>query len=143
VISAADHFTYTGASSTDSQNLRALQVAVTKMEAAASGDAIAGAVENAIDDAFLATGGVPIFVGPNGVHFNFTAEPQRDAATQEALDALAYANLAASARATTSGRPMPGSTGRSDGCGRASRNDWRVGANSTPGVRPSRCQEQL
>lgn len=26
---------------------------------------------------------------------------------------------------------------------RAYRLDWRVGANSTPGVRPSRCQEQL
>jgi hypothetical protein len=89
-ISATDHFTYAGASSTDSQNLRALQVAATQTVAAISGQVITGQVEDAIDDAFN-NGTTPITPGPNGLHFNFAAEPQQDAATQEAFDALAYA----------------------------------------------------
>jgi hypothetical protein len=79
-----------GSGNTNSQYLRALQVAATQTVAAISGQVIIGQVEDAIDDAFN-NGTAPITPGPNGLHFNFAAEPQQDAATQEAFDALDYA----------------------------------------------------
>jgi hypothetical protein len=82
-----------GASSSDSQYLRALQVAVTKTVAANSGAAITGAVDGAIGDAFSSTGGAPITVGPNGFAMNFAAEPpsQISSRTDDAFSALGYA----------------------------------------------------
>jgi predicted transcriptional regulator len=58
----------------DSVRLRALQVAVTKVEAQSSGDAFAGAVASAIADGF-AEGGALITPSGNSVRFNFAAEP--------------------------------------------------------------------
>ncbi|MGP0093898.1 MAG: autotransporter outer membrane beta-barrel domain-containing protein, partial [Xanthobacteraceae bacterium] len=75
---------------TDSQNLRSLQLEVTKTVAAASGAAITSAVGGAINDAFSATGGTPVTVGPNGVAFNFAAEPQRDPRLAEISNVFAY-----------------------------------------------------
>jgi len=59
----------------DSVRLRALQVAVTKVEAQASGDAFAGAVDGAIADGFTEGGGALITPSGTGVRFNFAAEP--------------------------------------------------------------------
>jgi outer membrane autotransporter protein len=75
---------------TASQNLQALEVAATKFVATASGDAITGAIDTAISDAF-SPGGAPITAGANGLTINFAAEPQPNARTQEAFDALSYA----------------------------------------------------
>ena len=78
---------------TDSQNLRSLQIAGTQAVATLSGQAITGAIEDALDDAFN-SGTAPITFSPNGLFLSFAGTPQRprDAATQEALDALAYAS---------------------------------------------------
>ena len=59
----------------DSARLRALQVAVTKVEAQASGDAFAGAVAGAIADGFSEGGGASIMPSGNGLRLNFAAEP--------------------------------------------------------------------
>jgi len=59
----------------DSVRLRALQVAVTKVEAQASGDAFAGAVAGAIADGFSEGGGALITPSSNGLRLNFAAEP--------------------------------------------------------------------
>jgi Autotransporter beta-domain len=75
---------------TNSQNLRALQIAATQTVAAISGQVITGSVEDAIDNAFT-NGAPPITLGPNGLFLSFTGQPQRDPTTEEALDALAYA----------------------------------------------------
>lgn len=78
---------------TDSQKVRALQIAASKLVAQNSGAAISGAVDGAIDDAF-GDGGSPVTLGPNGAHFNFAAEPVASDALRQAHDpfaALAYA----------------------------------------------------
>ena len=75
---------------TDSQNLSLLEIAATKFVATASGAAITGAVDSAISDAF-SNGGNPITAGPNGVTFNFAAEPQPKERTEDAFRALSYA----------------------------------------------------
>ncbi len=72
-----------------STTLRGLQIAATQTVATISGQVITGQVWDAIDDAF--NGPNPITLGPNGLHFAFTAEPPQDLTTQEAFDALAYA----------------------------------------------------
>lgn len=77
-------------SNTDSQKLRSLQIAGTNTAATISEQVIPNQVAAAIDAAF-ANGTAPVTPGPNGLRLNFAAEPQRDAATQQALDALAYA----------------------------------------------------
>lgn len=59
----------------DSIKLRALQLAVTKIEAQSSGAAISGAVDSAISEGFSANG-APVTGNDNGMRFNFTAEPQ-------------------------------------------------------------------
>jgi hypothetical protein len=58
----------------DSARLRTIQVAVTKIEAQASGDAISGAVGGAIADGFSDSGSL-IRQNGGGLHFNFAAEP--------------------------------------------------------------------
>jgi hypothetical protein len=80
----------TNSTTTNSQYVRALQLALTKAVATVSGQVISGAVDAAIGDAFATTGSAPIIVGPNGLFFNFAADPQRDAAAAKAIDALAY-----------------------------------------------------
>jgi hypothetical protein len=76
--------------SPDTQNIRALQVSVSKTEAAISGDAITGAVGGAINDAFAPGGGAgPITFGPNGIAFNFGAEPKANVAGLENVYASA------------------------------------------------------
>jgi hypothetical protein len=74
-------------------NLNLLQIQGTATVAAISGQVITGQVDAAIGDAFSG-GTTPITPGPNGLFMSFAAEPQRDAATQDARDAvnaLAYA----------------------------------------------------
>jgi hypothetical protein len=92
--SSADHFTYTATAPpastgppTDSLNLKTLQIAGTTTVATISGQTITGQVDAAIGDAFSG-GGAPVTVGPNGLFINFAAEPQRDAAEQEAQNAV-------------------------------------------------------
>lgn len=81
---------------TDSQKLRAVQVQGSAMAAQASGAAITGAVDGAIGDAF-SNGGKPVTFSPNGMSFNFAAEPEAASRTDvsrradDALNALAYA----------------------------------------------------
>ena len=59
----------------DSIKLRALQIQATKLEAQGSGQAIAGTIDGAISEGF-AQAGAPISANDNGVHFNFSADPQ-------------------------------------------------------------------
>ena len=67
-----------GGSSQDSQDIRSVQVAVTRTVATTSGAAITSAIDGAINDAFTATGGAPIIMGTNGFTMNFAAEPQSE-----------------------------------------------------------------
>jgi hypothetical protein len=78
---------------TDSLKLRNLQIEASKLVAQTSGAAISGAIDGAISDAFSATGGTPVAVGPNGFTVNFASEPQSDVMrrTDEAFSALGYA----------------------------------------------------
>ena len=71
--SAADQFTY--GVPLDSQKLRAMQVAVTPVVAQISGQAITGAVENAVEDGFSGNP-QPVSSNGSGFTFNFGAEPR-------------------------------------------------------------------
>jgi hypothetical protein len=85
---APQQFTYT--TPQQSYDIRDLQVIGTKTVATFSGDAISGAVGSATGDAL--SGGASVVTGSaGGIHFNFTAEPQRDARVEQAFNALAYA----------------------------------------------------
>jgi hypothetical protein len=75
---------------TDSQNIRLLQTAVSKSVATFSGQAITGAVDGAIGDAFNGGSG-PVTPGANGLSINFAAEPPREPRVDDAFNALAYA----------------------------------------------------
>ena len=85
-------------SNSDSQKLRSVQIQGSMLAAQASGAAITGAVGGAINDAF-ANGGAPATFSPNGMTFNFAAEPEATIALRsdvsrradDALAALAYA----------------------------------------------------
>jgi hypothetical protein len=79
-------------SNTDSQKLQALQILVSKLVATSSGAAITSAIDGAISDAF-SNGGNLVTAGPNGMTFNFAAEPKSQVAnrTDEAFSALGYA----------------------------------------------------
>ncbi len=85
----AGNFTY-GAPA-DSLNIRDLQVVGTKTVATSSGDAITGAVGDAIGDAFSNGSTSPVVAGPNGVRFNFAAEARTDSRVDDAFKALGYA----------------------------------------------------
>jgi hypothetical protein len=90
----ADLFTYVDSntnSNTDSQNLRTLQIAGSRSVAAFSGDAITGAVNGAIGNAFSDAGTPPIVASANGLMMNFTAEARRDPPSADSFYALAYA----------------------------------------------------
>jgi len=77
--SASSALTQTVAIPADSIKLRQLQVAATKMVAQNSGQAIAGAIDNAITDGFSDGGGL-VTPGGNGLRFNFSADPDQPAA---------------------------------------------------------------
>jgi hypothetical protein len=68
----------------DSLRLRALQVAVSKVEAQASGGAFEGAVAGAIADGFAEGGGALMTPSENGVRFNFAADPDASASDRRA-----------------------------------------------------------
>jgi hypothetical protein len=82
----------------DSLKLRALQLAATKIQAQASGQAISGAIGAAITEGF-SEGANLITPSGDGLHFNFAAEPQEKSQTSAGVqdrigstfDALAYA----------------------------------------------------
>jgi hypothetical protein len=76
----------------DSIKLRALQIAVTKMEAQSSGQAISGAIDDAISEGF-AGNGAPIAASDNGVRLNFAAEPQEQKSKFEERAGDAFAAL--------------------------------------------------
>jgi uncharacterized repeat protein (TIGR01451 family) len=89
----------------DSVRLRALQVAVSRVEAQASGSAFEGAVAGAIADGF-AEGGELMKPSANGVRFNFAADPdasvssgrvaeQYDSVSAARVDALRDSGLSA------------------------------------------------
>ncbi|HEY0218877.1 MAG TPA: Ig-like domain repeat protein [Afipia sp.] len=63
---------------TDSAKLRSLQVEVTKVVAQGSGQAISGAVDDAISEGFNNGSNALVTPGPNGIRFNFSAEPDGD-----------------------------------------------------------------
>ncbi|MGY3693556.1 hypothetical protein ACVIGA_003636 [Bradyrhizobium sp. USDA 3240] len=65
---------------TDSVKLRALQIDITKLVAQNSGQAISGAIDNAISEGF-SEGGSFMTPGGAGMHFNFAADPS-DGVTQ-------------------------------------------------------------
>jgi hypothetical protein len=70
----------------DSVKLRALQIAVTKIEANNSGQAISGVIDSAIAEGFSG-GGELITPSGTGVRFNFSAEPREmDPATGSVAD---------------------------------------------------------
>lgn len=80
-------FTYVVANA-DSQKLRQMQIAATKLVAQSSGQAISGAVDSAIADAFADSGEL-ISQNGNALRLNFTAEPK--SRVDDAFTALAYA----------------------------------------------------
>jgi hypothetical protein len=84
-------FTYVVANA-DSQKLRQMQLAATKFVAQTSGQAISGAVDSSITEAF-GDGGEFVSQNGNALRFNFTAEPKSRAA--DAFDALANAGMPA------------------------------------------------
>ncbi len=65
----------TSGGNTDSQKLASLQQSVTPMVATTSGQAITGAINNAIDNAF-GNGGAPFSGGPGGFALNFVDDPK-------------------------------------------------------------------
>jgi len=91
----------------DSVKLRALQVMVTKIEAQASGQAISGAIDDAVSEGFSQNGQL-VTPSDTGLHFNFAAEPQDDPASSERRDRIngAFAALGY-AGDPTKARPLP------------------------------------
>ncbi|WMT72491.1 Ig-like domain repeat protein [Bradyrhizobium sp. Ash2021] len=77
--SASSALTQTVAIPADSIKLRQLQVAVTKVVAQNSGQAIAGAIDTAITDGFSDGGGLVTPSG-TGLRFNFSADPDQPGA---------------------------------------------------------------
>ncbi len=87
--SSADQFSY--AVPADSLKVRALQNAITPMVAQTSGQVITSAIDGAINDAFSPSN-APFTGGPNGITFNFAADPQHnDPASAELQRAKAFA----------------------------------------------------
>lgn len=84
---------------TDSQNIRSLQVAITKSVATTSGAVISSAIDGGIAAGF-SNGGTPMSFGPNGGFVNFAAEPHSETTTRAegAFDALGYAGNVYKAR---------------------------------------------
>jgi hypothetical protein len=104
--SPADLFTY--AVPADSLKLRALQLGVTKLVAQNSGQAISGAIADAIEEAF-SDGGIFAKPGSTGVRFNFAADPddtpdQAKTATASGRAGNAYSDGTSGANGAGSGR---------------------------------------
>jgi hypothetical protein len=78
--------------SADSLKLRALQIAVTKIEAQSSGGAVAGAIDAAIGDGF-SDGGAPVTASDSGLHFNLAAEPESAKSVTQERVGDAFASL--------------------------------------------------
>jgi hypothetical protein len=79
----------------DSLKLRALQIAITKIEALSSGHAISGAIDGAISEGFSENDAL-ITASDNGVHFNFSGASQEhkskvDEHVGDAFAALGFA----------------------------------------------------
>jgi plastocyanin len=83
---AADRFTYTLPA--DSLKLRALQLAVTKLEANASGQATASAIADAIAEGFC-DGDQLVTMRPGGLHFNSAGDPNTKSQAKDAVGARA------------------------------------------------------
>jgi Bacterial Ig-like domain (group 3)/Autotransporter beta-domain len=79
----------------DSLKLRAMQIIGSKLVAQSSGNAISGAIDNAVTEGFEEGGPILAMAG-NGVRFNFTADTQDTVRKRERIDdafsALAYAD---------------------------------------------------
>lgn len=84
---------------TDSVKLRALQIDITKLVAQNSGQAISGAIDNAISEGF-SEGGSFMTPGGAGMRFNFAADPSDGVAQADAAG-----NRGAYASDRTSGAP--------------------------------------
>jgi outer membrane autotransporter protein len=76
----------------DSLKLRALQIAVTKIEAQSSGSAVSSAIDAAIGDGFSG-GGAPVIASDSGFHFNLMAEPEETRTVTQARVGDAFASL--------------------------------------------------
>jgi hypothetical protein len=74
---------------TDSQKLRSMQILGSSLVAQTSGAAITGAINGAIANGF-SPGSTPVTIGPNGMTFNFAADPQNGVDLPEAIRALGY-----------------------------------------------------
>jgi ubiquitin len=76
----------------DSQNVRAIQISVTKTVAATSGASISNAIDGGMDAGF-SENGTPTYINPGGGFINFAADPRSEIAsrTDDAFSALAYA----------------------------------------------------
>ncbi|WP_342726010.1 Ig-like domain repeat protein [Bradyrhizobium sp. B097] len=75
----------------DSVKLRALQIDITKLVAQNSGQAISGAIDNAISEGF-SEGGSFMTPGGAGMRFNFAADPSDGAAQADTGNRGAYAS---------------------------------------------------
>jgi outer membrane autotransporter protein len=80
--SASSALTQTVAIPADSIKLREMQVAATQVVAQNSGEAIAGAIDDAIEEGFN-DGGALITPSGSGVRFNFAADPAQPPATDK------------------------------------------------------------
>jgi uncharacterized repeat protein (TIGR01451 family)/outer membrane autotransporter protein len=78
--STSNTLTQTVAVPADSIKLREMQVAATQVVAQNSGQAIAGAIDDAIEEGFN-DGGAMITPSASGVRFNFAADPEQPPAT--------------------------------------------------------------
>ena len=88
----------------DSVKLRTLQINVTKVVAQGSGQAISGAIDNAISEGF-SDGGTFVTPGGGGMHFNFAADPGIDDAPVSGAADGSSAYSSDGSAAVPSGRP--------------------------------------
>ncbi|WP_244423296.1 putative Ig domain-containing protein [Bradyrhizobium sp. ORS 375] len=93
----------------DSVRLRSLQQTVSKMVAQNSGQAISGAIDDAIADGFSDSGGAFLTPGGTRMRFNFSADPRDQDERPPAADSAPGTNAAAS---LLPGREPPRGRGR-------------------------------
>jgi hypothetical protein len=124
VASTSAALTQTVSVPTDSIKLRAMQVSVTPMIAQISGQAIAGAIDSAIDAGFSDN---PQALVPNGGGFTFQIP-----LGQPAADIGSVGNRAGGGSGAGTGRPANGRQGGSDGADTGSLANGRQGGNGAP-----------
>jgi len=124
VASTSAALTQTVSVPTDSIKLRAMQVSVTPMIAQISGQAIAGAIDSAIDAGFSDN---PQALVPNGGGFTFQIP-----LGQPAADIGSVGNRAGGGSGAGTGRPAKGRQGGSDGADAGSLANGRQGGNGAP-----------